>query len=330
MLKAHEFSGVLNSESPRVATRGLCKDSLHVAIVDEELPYPPTSGKRIRTLNLTLRLARRHHITYLCHRNDEAGEARRAAAYLADHGITPVVVDRAVPRKSGLGFYFRLAANTLSPLPFSVATHASPALRQALREHAANHRVDLWHCEWTPYAQTLRGLTGASRLIMAHNIESLIWQRYAETESHPLKRWFIKHQWRKFLRFERRAFTEADRVVAVSEEDARGIAHGFGARNLAVVDNGVDPAFFRPMSWPRQPEQILFLGSLDWRPNQDAVRLLLEQILPAVRVTEPAARLCLVGRNPPNWLRRQVQDFSGVSLHAGVADVRPYLARCGM
>ena len=30
---------------------------LHVVIVDEELPYPPTSGKRIRTLNLVLRLA---------------------------------------------------------------------------------------------------------------------------------------------------------------------------------------------------------------------------------------------------------------------------------
>jgi hypothetical protein len=27
---------------------------LNVAIVDEELPYPPTSGKGIRTLNLIL------------------------------------------------------------------------------------------------------------------------------------------------------------------------------------------------------------------------------------------------------------------------------------
>ncbi len=32
---------------------------LHVAMVDEELPYPPTSGKRIRTLNLTLAAGRK-------------------------------------------------------------------------------------------------------------------------------------------------------------------------------------------------------------------------------------------------------------------------------
>src|SRR6516162_9076773 len=99
---------------------------LHVAIVDEELPYPATSGKRIRTLNLTLRLARRHRLTYVCHRNADPDEARAAAAFLADHGIAPVVVDRPVPPKKGPAFYFRLAANLFSPLPYSVATHTSP------------------------------------------------------------------------------------------------------------------------------------------------------------------------------------------------------------
>ena len=134
--------------------------ALRVAIVDEELPYPPTSGKRIRTLNLTLRLARRHKLTYLCHRNADAGEAQRAAAFFAENGIETVVVDRAVPPKSGPGFYARLAANLFSPLPYSVASHTSPGLRAALRNHAATHCVDLWHCEWTPYAEALRAVPG--------------------------------------------------------------------------------------------------------------------------------------------------------------------------
>src|SRR5262245_32091833 len=136
--------------APRSATR-----PLHVVVVDEELPYPPLSGKRIRSLNLTLRLARRHRVTYLCHRNADAEEARRAAAYFREHGVEPVVVERAVPRKSGPAFYARLAANLLSRLPYSVATHNSPGLRRAILGHAAGRRVDLWHCEWTPYAEAL-------------------------------------------------------------------------------------------------------------------------------------------------------------------------------
>src|SRR5262249_28232255 len=130
--------------------------ALNVVMVDEELPYPATSGKRLRTLNLTLRLARRHQITYICHRNQDAAEVPRARAFFLDHGIRTVVVDHVVASKSGLGFYARLAANFLSPLPYCVTSHNSKALRQALCDHASSHPVDLWHCEWTPYAEALR------------------------------------------------------------------------------------------------------------------------------------------------------------------------------
>src|SRR5262245_16399200 len=121
---------------------------LHVVLLDEELPFPAHSGKRIRTLNLTLRLARRHRLTYLCHRNADPVEAEVAREYFALHGIETIVVDRAIPRKSGLGFYARLGMNLFSPLPYSVASHDSPALRRAMLDLASRDTVDLWHCEW--------------------------------------------------------------------------------------------------------------------------------------------------------------------------------------
>lgn len=302
---------------------------LHVALVDEELPYPPTSGKRIRSLNLTLRLAERHHLTYLCHRNHDPDEARRAAEFFADHGIQTVIVERSVPPKTGPTFYARLAVNLLSPLPYSVATHTSRALRRAIRHHAATQQVDLWHCEWTPYAEVLRGVPGR-QLVMAHNVESLIWQRYGETETNPLKRWYIRRQWRKYERFERRAFAGATRTVAVSPEDALLMHERFDAHRVDVVDNGVDTTYFQPAATLRDFHRILYLGSLDWRPNLDAVRLLLDDIFPAVRTQEPDARLVLVGRNPPEWLRRQTALTPHAELHADVADVRPFLHECGV
>jgi glycosyltransferase involved in cell wall biosynthesis len=305
---------------------------LHIAVLDEELPYPLTSGKRIRTLNLLGRLARRHRVTYLCHRNAGAAEARRAADHLTEVGIAARVVERAVPAKSGPRFYARLAGNLLSPLPYSVATHTSPALRAAMDLLQAEDPVDLWHCEWTPYAELLRGRPAARWLVMAHNVESLIWQRYCETEANPAKRWYIRGQWRKFERFERWAYSAATHTVAVSPDDATLIRSRFGAGRVSVVDNGVDVGYFQPApsAPPRDPRRILFLGSLDWRPNLDGVRLLLDRVLPAVWAAEPAARLLLVGRQPPDWLRRAAAEHPGVELHADVPDVRPFLARCGM
>jgi glycosyltransferase involved in cell wall biosynthesis len=300
-----------------------------VVLVDEELPYPANSGKRIRTLNLTLRLARRHQLTYACHRNADADEARRAAAFFADHSITSVVVERTVPRKAGPQFWLRLAGNLLSPLPYSVATHTSRALRQTLARLAADHPVDLWHCEWTPYAASLAGLPGP-RLVVAHNVESIIWRRYAQTEKGLLRRWYIRRQARKWERFEKTTLANVQHTVAVSDLDATRLREAIGVPHIDVVDNGVDTAYFRLQTSDRDPRRLLFLGSLDWRPNLDGVRQLLESVFPAVRALEPQARLCLVGRNPPSWLVRRAQEEPGVELHGSVPDVRPYLASCGL
>jgi glycosyltransferase involved in cell wall biosynthesis len=302
---------------------------LRVVLVDEELPYPANSGKRIRTLNLTLRLARRHRLTYVCHRNADAAEARRAAAFFAEHGIATVVVERTVPRKSGPRFWLRLAGNLLSPLPYSVATHTSRALRRTLVRLAAGRPVDLWHCEWTPYAASLARLAGP-RLVVAHNVESVIWRRYAQTEEGLLRRWYIRRQGRKWERFERNTLASVERTVAVSDLDAARLRDDFGVQHVDVVENGVDTAYFRPQKSDRDPRRLLFLGSLDWRPNLDGVGQLLNVVFPAVRALEPQARLCLVGRNPPAWLIHRAQEEQGVELHASVPDVRPYLASCGL
>jgi len=302
---------------------------MHVVIVDGDVSYPPTSGKRLRTLNLMLRLAPRHQITYIARRSNSEGN-HHAAEFLADHHIETILVDDPIPAKSGALFYVRLAANVLSPLPYSVATHDTHLMGEAVRDYARKHAVDLCQFEWTPYLAALKGHPEAKRLLVAHNVDSLIWQRYFETEQHPLKRWYMKRQWRKFERYERYAFAEATRIVAVSTEDAELIRNHFRCTHVDVVENGIDRTFFESIVPCHDPRRILFLGALDWRPNLDAVRLLLDQVFPAVRVHEPDARLDIVGRNPPAWLEARVAKQAGVTLHANVPDVRPYLAASGI
>jgi glycosyltransferase involved in cell wall biosynthesis len=298
-------------------------------MIDEELPYPPLSGKRIRTLNLTERLARRHRLTYVAHRNADPDEAHRAADHFARLGVRTIVVERAVPPKSGPAFYARLAANLLSSLPYSVATHASQEMEAVLTHLAASEKIDLWHCEWTPYAHAVRTLAGR-RVVMAHNVESVIWQRYHETETNALKRWYMGKQWRKFQHFERQTLAGADLTIAVSAVDAERFRRDLGVRNVGVVDNGVDTTRFHPGREPREPRTLLFLGSLEWRPNLDGVAQLLDAVFPAVRREEPDARLLLVGRNPPASLRSAVASHAGVELHANVVDVRPFLSRSSL
>jgi glycosyltransferase involved in cell wall biosynthesis len=309
---------------------------LQVAVLDEELPFPPTSGKRIRTWNLLKRMADRHRVTVICHRNADAGEAERAEAEFRRLGVETVVVDRKVPKKAGPAFYARLAGNLLSPLPYSVESHASRALARAVRRLERERRFDCWHCEWTPYAEVLNAglgkrLARVPWVVMAHNVESQIWQRYTDAEPNPVKKWYTRTQWTKYESFEQWAYSHATRVVAVSNSDAQQIADRFGVDEVDVVDNGVDVGYFAPRrDVERDPNRILFLGSLDWRPNQDAVRTLLDVLLPRVRAAVPSATVSLVGRNPPGWLAHRVNEMAGVDMFADVPDVRPFLHTCGV
>jgi glycosyltransferase involved in cell wall biosynthesis len=303
--------------------------SLKVVVVNAELPYPTTAGNRIRTFNLLRRLASGHQITFIARRGQQP-ETDEAVAVLGDLGIRTVIVDESVPAKSGPAFYARLTANLLSPHPYSVTSHGKRGIRRAVAAYAAANRVDLWQAEWPPYFRALQDAGGTPKLVMAHNVESQLWQRYYESERHPLKRLYIREQWRKYRRFECSVFAAATRIVAVSAEDARLIREEFGGIDVDVIDNGVDRKFFESVQPNRDPNQILFLGGFDWRPNLDATALLLDRIFPAVRADLPAARLVLVGRKPPSSLQKRVQGMAGVELHADVPDIRPYLARSGV
>ena len=304
---------------------------MKVVIVNEGLAYPPTAGNWLRTLNLMLPLARRHEITYVCRGTTDPGASQRARAFYAEKGIRALISDDYPLANHGPAFYGRLAANLLSRFPYSIASHRSAAVRRTIRRLAATEVIDLWQFETLSYADTLIG-TDARTIVMAHNVESLIWERLYETEARLHRRWYIGQQWRKYERFEARTMTAASRVVAVSVEDAALMRDRFGVRDAVVVDNGVDIAYFAETAKvpARDGRQILFLGNLEWRPNLDSVELLLSDIMPVVLAAEPDARLCIVGRNPSPALIKRVRGNPHVELHANVPDVRPYLARAGM
>jgi polysaccharide biosynthesis protein PslH len=308
---------------------------MHVVIIDGDVSYPPNSGKRLRTLNLMLHAAKRHEITYIARCAAESEEARVAPAFLRDHAIECIMVHDPIAQKTGPAFYARLFLNLFSSRPYSVTSHMSDPMRRAVLDfhmQAAGKKrpVDIWQVEWAPYLAMIDPSFPGPRVVIAHNVDTLIWQRYYENEKNFLKRAFLKTQWHKFRRFEESAFREATRVVAVSEEDARLIRTDFGQPNVDVVDNGIDRAYFEAVQGQRDPMSILFLGALDWRPNLDAIDLLLDKIFPGVKAQEPSAKLAIVGRNPPAGLSERAARTPGVTMHANVPDVRLFLGTSGV
>ncbi len=293
---------------------------MHVLIVDEEVPYPLNTGKRLRSYNLLKRLQEHHKITYVCYGSGDE--------ILPDcPNVTLKILKSPILEQRGLRFYFELFVNISSSMPYVVERHCSSLMQQTVEEIMAQGKVDLIHCEWTPYSENIKAmLSNFPTVLSAHNVEAQIWGRYFETEQNQLKKWYIGLQWKKMLSYERSMSSSYSQVAVVSEPDQSVFVNQYDCKNVTVVANGVDEKYFFPITAETKPNSMVFTGSMDWRPNQDGVKYFIEEIFPIVRQRIPDATFTIVGRKPPQWLVKIAQSIEGVTVTGTVDDVRPYIA----
>ncbi len=298
---------------------------MNVLVVDEELPWPLDTGKRLRSYNLLQRLQRHHAITYLCY-------GTPGVVALPDcPNVSVVVVPSPILKQQGARFYGQLLANLLSPNPYIVDRHYSRAFSQKAVSLVTEGGFDLLHCEWTPYTENILPLLGRIPTVLsAHNVEAQIWERYFLTEPNPAKRIYIYLQWKKLRRYEAAAARRYSAVSTVSQPDRDVFVNDYGCPQVQVVPNGVDERYYTPAVVPVTPGSMVFTGSMDWRPNQDGVRYFIEQVFPLIRRQTPDATFCVVGRNPPAWLSTLAEQTAGVTVTGTVPDVRPYIARSAL
>jgi glycosyltransferase involved in cell wall biosynthesis len=73
------------------------------------------------------------------------------------------------------------------------------------------------------------------------------------------------------------------------------------------------------------PNRLVFSGSMDWYPNEDAMLHFVDAILPRVRREVPDASLTIVGRRPSPKVEALGRQ-AGVFVTGTVDDVRPHIA----
>ena len=301
---------------------------MKILVLDEFLSYPVDSGKKVRTYNLLRQMARHHTITLQTYVWGDPAE-KVGLEHFRSLGIEVVAVPRRDPRKSGARFYWALFRNLFSPLPYIVDGHVSDRYAEALATTIARVRPDIALAEWSPYSVYLKPLAGIPRVAVAHNLESSIWRGYVEQAANPAKRAYARHQHRKVVAFEDEIFGWLDGLITVSPVELAHVAARYPRLNAVLVDNGVDTDYFSPATEEEDDNLIAFTGSMDWRPNQDAVQYFTTAILPELRRRAEAVTAVVVGRRPPEWLAALGRKH-GVIFTGSVDDVRPWVRRAAV
>src|SRR4029077_2147007 len=100
------------------------------------------------------------------------------------------------------------------------------------------------------------------------------------------------------------------------------------AKPMWVIPTGVDTEYFAPDATVASEARLVFAGSMDWLPNEDAMRFFCHDVLPLIRAEEPRARLSIVGRAPTAAVRALADEH--IEVTGTVPDVRPFMRRAAV
>jgi glycosyltransferase involved in cell wall biosynthesis len=100
----------------------------------------------------------------------------------------------------------------------------------------------------------------------------------------------------------------------------------YGVAKVYDIPTGVDVDFFKASnSTSARANSLVFTGSMDWLPNEDAMRYFINDILPIVKQRIPEVQLTIVGRNPYPSLVELAQRNPALTVTGRVDDVRRYI-----
>ncbi|CAN5632299.1 glycosyltransferase [soil metagenome] len=154
----------------------------------------------------------------------------------------------------------------------------------------------------------------------SQNVEHELFRSHLSNATSLVDRLTFLVDWRRVVRAERILVGRSNAVLAVSEADAAGLHQVGSVAPPVVVPSSMtapakasDPASADPTA--------LFVGTLDFPPNVEAVDAIIDEVMPRVLAEVEQARLLVVGRSPSPATRRRLGEHRWIEFREDVPSI---------
>jgi sugar transferase (PEP-CTERM/EpsH1 system associated) len=294
---------------------------LKILYLTHRIPYPPNKGEKTRCFYQIQFLSARHTIDLFCFADSEQ-EAKGKEDLRAF--CRSVHVEILTPRMG----YVRAVTALFSELPASVVYYRSQAMQNAVNAALQREKYDLIFVYCSSMAQFIAQPPPVPAVIDFVDADSAKWKQYAALSSFP-KSWLYAREGCTLGRYEKKVTERFNLSFVTTRQEVVDLGGG-ECRNVEVIENGVTtPPLQSAASLPEQICQLqpyaLFVGTMNYRPNSDAVCYFAKEIYPLLRRTHPELRFLIVGRDPSAEVIK-LSRLPGVVVTGGVPDVHTYVA----
>ena len=283
-----------------------------ILFLAHRVPYPPDRGDKVRSHHVMRHLSTLGLVHLATFADDPRDMGHEAAL---SQWCTSVKV---LPRSKGNA---RAALEALARgRTVSEAAFESAAMRAAVAHLLTARRYD---AVYVYSGQMAQYVPAELPFVMDFvDMDSAKFGSYADDATGPM-RWMMRREAAKLAAVEARVAARARASLLVSEAEAELFRRTSGAERVVAIENGIDTAFFDPaqaVPVDQAGPLIVFTGQMDYRPNVEAVRWFVGEVLPLV----PQARFAIVGRSPTAAVR--ALQGERVIVTGEVADVRGWIA----
>ncbi|MSQ14479.1 MAG: glycosyltransferase, partial [Dehalococcoidia bacterium] len=308
---------------------------MRMLFVTPQIPFPPRSGGAIRSASIILHLAREHRINVLAL---SSGAGRQTVRPSGEHPIEIEIESFSVPHRNLRQRALDLFTKNVPDMSLRLY---SPALASAVEAAVSEESYDIIQIEGLESVPSVARLISKKQrppvIYDAFNAEYQLQKRAFMTDVRSPSRWmaalYSLSQWRRLASYEQWLYRAVDAVTAVSDDDRKAILARSANANVIVVPSGVDTDTYfidRGVTettpdvrlWPAGRKNILFTGTMDYRPNIDAMQWFCKEIFPAVLRRTPDVHLWIVGRDPGSTVGRLAGP--GITVTGEVEDDLPY------
>lgn len=269
---------------------------MRILMLTPYLPYPLMTGGQTRSYNLIKRLVELgHNITLFSLIKDE--DEKKYVPELEKFCEEVKVFDR--PQKPWT--LENVLRTGFSKYPFLVIRNWAKGEKKAVNEIIRSEHFDLIHAE-TFYVMPHIPTTDIPIVLVDQTIEYLVYQHFVEDfKFFPLKP-VLYLDVVKLKYWEMRYWKQAERVIAMSEDDKLIMSSQVSKSKVDIVPNGVDTKFFGQKVASRKKDPvILYLGNFTWLQNREAVKILIDEVWPRIKKKIPKAKLWIIGKNAQDF-----------------------------
>lgn len=292
------------------------------------LPYPPDDGGKIGIFNLTKYLSLRgHRIVLLSITSSRKKETSRNI-----EGLRKWCDVRTVYKNTETNLW-GLFLNLFFKIPYPISKYHTSKVKDAIRKILSNGRFDLVHIDslhMAYYAEFIQREFKLPVVLREHNVQTTIMERYYRRQENPLIKLYAYLQWQKMHKYEAKICEIFDKCLMITEADKKRVKRMNPSVKTCIIPAGVDTSYFYPLKIKEELRSLVFVGDLSWLPNVDALLWFYARVWPRIKKAFLQVKFYVIGRRPPQKIRKLSKKDQNIMVTGFVTDVRPYVAKCSV